>query len=82
MWTSLVDYWHFTGDSSHNDVVRRGLLWQAGDGRDYMPANQTAGMGNDDQGFWAIAAMTAAERKFADPPRDQPQWLALAQTRL
>ncbi|KAJ4155193.1 hypothetical protein LMH87_000450 [Akanthomyces muscarius] len=79
MWASLIDYWHFTGDSSHNDVVMRGMLWQAGDDRNYMPANWTAGMGNDDQGFWGIAAMTAAERNFANPPRDQPQWLALAQ---
>ncbi|XWX01846.1 hypothetical protein V2A60_009875 [Cordyceps javanica] len=79
VWASLVDYWHFTGDGAHNDVVMRALLFQAGDGGDYMPANQTAAMGNDDQGFWGIAAMTAAERNFPNPPRDGPQWLGLAQ---
>lgn len=26
-----------------------------------------------------MAAMSAAENKFPDPPKDQPQWLALAQ---
>lgn len=35
--------------------------------------------GNDDQGFWALSAMSAAEKNFPDPPADQPQWLALAQ---
>jgi mannan endo-1,6-alpha-mannosidase len=30
-------------------------------------------------GFWGMAAMVAAELKFPDPPKDQPQWLALAQ---
>ncbi|KAG6057957.1 hypothetical protein E4U32_004842 [Claviceps aff. humidiphila group G2b] len=36
-------------------------------------------LGNDDQGFWGLSAMLAAENKFPDPPTDQPQWLALAQ---
>ena len=35
--------------------------------------------GNDDQAFWGMAAMSAAENKFPNPPPDQPQWLALAQ---
>ena len=29
--------------------------------------------------FWGMAAMTAAELNFPNPPPDQPQWLALAQ---
>lgn len=36
-------------------------------------------MGNDDQGFWGMTAMIAAETGFEDPPPDGPQWLALAQ---
>lgn len=55
------------------------MLFQVGEKQDYEPANQTLSLGNDDQGFWGIAAMTAAERGFKDPPKDQPQWLALAQ---
>jgi mannan endo-1,6-alpha-mannosidase len=35
--------------------------------------------GNDDQAFWAFAAMSAAEMKFENPDPKQPQWLALAQ---
>lgn len=37
------------------------------------------GQGNDDQVFWAFAAMSAAELKFEDPPASSPSWLALAQ---
>ncbi|KAL8939442.1 MAG: hypothetical protein Q9216_003348 [Gyalolechia sp. 2 TL-2023] len=35
--------------------------------------------GNDDQAFWAFAAMSAAELNFPDPPPDEPSWLSLAQ---
>jgi len=45
----------------------------------YMPANWTASLGNDDQGFWGMSAMLAAEVNFPNPPQDKPQWLALAQ---
>ena len=44
-----------------------------------MPPNQTKDEGNDDQGFWGLAAMSAAEANFPNPSPDQPQWLALAQ---
>ena len=76
---TLIDYWYYTGDDSWNDDTMEGLLFQVGDKADYMPRNQTKTEGNDDQGFWGLAAMTAAEYKFPDPPDDKPQWLALAQ---
>ena len=79
MFGTLVDYWFLTGDTTYNDVVMQAMLHQVGDDKDFMPANQTRTEGNDDQGFWAMAAMSAAENKFPDPPEDQPQWLALAQ---
>jgi mannan endo-1,6-alpha-mannosidase len=44
-----------------------------------MTPNQTKTEGNDDQGFWGLAAMSAAEVNFPNPPKNQPQWLALAQ---
>jgi mannan endo-1,6-alpha-mannosidase len=44
-----------------------------------MPANQSKSLGNDDQGFWGLTAMAAAEYNFENPPSDSPQWLALAQ---
>ncbi|KAI1500650.1 glycosyl hydrolase family 76-domain-containing protein [Biscogniauxia marginata] len=76
---ALVDYWYYTGDSTYNDITQQGLLHQAGPYNDYMPPNQTLTEGNDDQGFWGMAVMTAAEYNFQDPPEGQPQWLALAQ---
>ncbi|GKT96420.1 glycosyl hydrolase family 76 protein [Colletotrichum tofieldiae] len=76
---TMIDYWYYTGDDTWNEVVTQGLLHQVGKYNDYMPDNQTLTEGNDDQGFWGLAVMSAAEYKFPDPPEDKPQWLALAQ---
>ena len=79
MFGALIDYYYYTNDSTYNDVVTQGMLFQVGPNNDYMTPNQTKTTGNDDQGFWGMAAMAAAEQKFPDPPADKPQWLALAQ---
>lgn len=79
MFMTLIDYWRYTGDATYNDVTSQAMIFQVGTNRDYMPTNQTKNEGNDDQGFWAMAAMLAAETNFPNPPPDQPQWLALAQ---
>ena len=76
---SMLDYYYYTGDPTYNQVVTQGLLFQTGPNNDYMTPNQTKTEGNDDQGFWGLAAMSAAEQNFPNPPADQPQWLALAQ---
>ncbi|KAJ6446824.1 glycoside hydrolase family 76 protein [Purpureocillium lavendulum] len=79
MMGALVDYWYYTKDEEYNDLVTKGLLFQVGDTNDYMPRNQTLTEGNDDQGFWGLAVMSAAEYNFPNPPADKPQWLGLAQ---
>lgn len=79
MFASLVDYWFYTGDDTWNDITTQALLWQAGDDGTFMPTNQTRTEGNDDQSFWAFAAMSAAERNYPNPPEDKPGWLAMAQ---
>ncbi|KAJ9142547.1 Mannan endo-1,6-alpha-mannosidase [Coniochaeta hoffmannii] len=79
MFGTLIDYWALTGDTTYNAATTQAILHQAGDDADFMPKNQTRTEGNDDQGFWAMAAMSAAENNFPDPPAGQPQWLALAQ---
>lgn len=79
MFGSLIDYWYYTGDTTYNAVTSQAMLFQVGPDNDYMPPNQTKSEGNDDQGFWGLAAMSAAEVNFPNPPADQPQWLALAQ---
>lgn len=73
-WGSLLDYWYFTGDTTYNGNVYDSLLWQAGDNFDYIPENQTMTEGNDDQGYWGITLMGAAERGFQDPEAGTPSW--------
>jgi mannan endo-1,6-alpha-mannosidase len=80
MWGTYVDYWFYTGDDTYNAEALRSMVFQAeAPANAYMPRNWTASLGNDDQGFWGMAAMLAAEVNFPNPPEDQPQWLALAQ---
>jgi mannan endo-1,6-alpha-mannosidase len=79
MFNALIDYWAYTGDSSWNDMTKQALMWQATPSGDFMPSNQSMTEGNDDQAFWGMAAMSAAERNFPNPPSDKPQWLGMAQ---
>ncbi|KAI0473902.1 family 76 glycosyl hydrolase [Xylariaceae sp. FL0804] len=79
MWGALLDYRSAAGSDDNDAMISSAMLWQAGPDRDYMPPNWTASLGNDDQAFWALSALLAAETGFADPPPDEPQWLALAQ---
>ncbi|SPO01550.1 probable DFG5 protein [Cephalotrichum gorgonifer] len=79
LWGTLIDYWHYTGDPSYNEVIMQAMMHQVGERKNYEPANYTISLGNDDQAFWGMAAMLAAEVNFPNPPSDQPQWLALAQ---
>ena len=55
------------------------MCWQAGTDGEFMPQNQTKDEGNDDQVFWAFAAMSAAELDFPPPQKDYPSWAAMAQ---
>lgn len=80
MWGALVDYWHYTGDSSYNDVLQKGVIHQIGEEFNMMPKNWSSSMGNDDQGFWGMTTMSMAETKFPDPPDpNTPGWVALSQ---
>ena len=79
MWSSLVEYWHYTGDSSHNDLVSNAILSQISLNKDFMPLNQTLYEGNDDQSFWALAALVAAERGLPNHLKDYAQWIELVQ---
>jgi mannan endo-1,6-alpha-mannosidase len=69
---TMINYWYYTGDTTYNAVISQALLHQAGADGNSMPLNQTKALGNDDQGFWGMAAMTAAETKFQDPPAPSP----------
>ncbi|CAI4609654.1 BBF_collapsed_G0033800.mRNA.1.CDS.1 [Saccharomyces cerevisiae] len=78
-WGCMLDYWFFMDNDTYNDEIIAAMIHQAGDDNDYIPLNQSTTEGNDDQAFWGIAAMTAAERNFTNPPENEPQWLYLAQ---
>ncbi|EMC96226.1 glycoside hydrolase family 76 protein [Baudoinia panamericana UAMH 10762] len=79
MCMTMIDYWYYTGDTSYNDAITQAITFQASSYGNFMPANQTATEGNDDQVFWAYAAMTAAELNYPAPPPNYPSWLAMAQ---
>lgn len=79
MFNALIDYWYYTGDDQYNEITTQAMQHQIGEKIiAFMPENQTKTLGNDDQAFWGMAAMSAAENKLPDA-KDGPSWLALAQ---
>ena len=36
MFGQLIDYWYYTNDSSYNDMIRDGLIHQAGENWDFV----------------------------------------------
>ncbi|KAK5076702.1 hypothetical protein LTS08_005873 [Lithohypha guttulata] len=81
MFGALIDYWYFTGDEKYNDITMQAMLHQvAPPDNVFQPANQTRTLGNDDQAFWAMAALSAAENRFPNPPPESKvSWLSAVQ---
>jgi len=79
MFNALIDYWYYTGDDQYNEITKQAMQHQIGDYTAFMPPNQTKTLGNDDQAFWGMAAMSAAENRLPDLGDGQPSWLGLAQ---
>ncbi len=79
-WGSMIDYWYYMDNNTYIDITTQALLFQVGEHWDYMPADFSTSEGNDDQVFWGIACMQAAEKKFPNPPASKPQWIPLAQS--
>ena len=77
MFGSFIDYWHYTGDTTYNAITSQAMVHQIGTPQAFMPPNQTSTLGNDDQAFWGMTAMSAAETKFPDVD-GQLSWLSLA----
>ncbi|KAL1888254.1 hypothetical protein Cpir12675_006236 [Ceratocystis pirilliformis] len=80
MWGSMIDYYHYTNDSTYNDLAIEALLAPVNTGTnfDFMPIEHASEEGNDDLGFWGFAVMSAAERNFPQPNPDVPSWLQLS----
>jgi mannan endo-1,6-alpha-mannosidase len=83
MFGAFIDYWYYTGDDQYNKITAQAMQHQIGQFDAFMPDNQSKSLGNDDQAFWGMAAMSAAENKLPDLPETGdlagPSWLALAQ---
>lgn len=78
-WGSMLDYQHYTGDTSYQDVVTQALLSQVGPNFDYMVPRHFGDEGNDDQAFWSFTVLEAAERNFPQPNDSIPSWLTMAE---
>lgn len=76
---SLIDYTFFFQNTTYESVIIESIMYQKGDDNNFMPLNQTTTEGNDDQVFWGIAAIQAAERNFTEAGGDNPTYLELAQ---
>lgn len=37
MFSALIDYWYYTGDTAYNDITTQAMLFQVGPNNDYMP---------------------------------------------
>lgn len=79
IWGGMVDHWAYTNDSSWNAVISQALIAQIGPDSNYMPPTYRASLGNDDQAFWALAALSAMEYGFEVPAgRNATVWLDLS----
>ncbi|KAJ5502579.1 Six-hairpin glycosidase [Penicillium fimorum] len=77
MFMTLILYWFVTGDNQFNAAIQEGMYFQKGDDN-FFPSNYSQYLGNDDQVFWGLAAITAAEFNYPEQ-EGQPSWVSLAQ---
>lgn len=78
-WGSLIDYTFYMEDDTYEASIKEALMYQVGDDYNYIPLNQSTTEGNDDQAFWGIAVIAAAERNFTNPLDHRMAWLTLTQ---
>ncbi|KAI6093512.1 glycoside hydrolase family 76 protein [Hypoxylon rubiginosum] len=77
-WGAMLDYSHYTGDTSYDEVITQALLSQVGPKFDLMAPLHYGSEGNDDQAFWSFAILEAAERNFPQSDDTIPPWLDIA----
>lgn len=74
---AMLDYSHYTQDSTYDRTLATALLAQVGPYFDFMVPKDYGEEGNDDQAFWGFSVMSAAERNFPQPNASVPSWLEL-----
>ncbi|KAJ9622214.1 hypothetical protein H2204_011562 [Knufia peltigerae] len=78
-WSGMMEYWHYTGDNSYNNVMTEALVSQLGPANDFNMPSEVLDEGNDDQAFWVFAAISAEEYSFPQPPAPAPSWLKIVE---
>ncbi|OTA99763.1 glycoside hydrolase family 76 protein [Hypoxylon sp. CI-4A] len=78
LWNALLDYRNRTGVTKYDQDISKGLIAQTGQNDNYLPANWSLYVGNDDESTWAMSALFAEEIGFQEPSSGTPQWLTLA----
>ncbi|KAK3046742.1 hypothetical protein LTR09_011825 [Extremus antarcticus] len=80
VWGAMVDYTAYTEDTSYVATVQQALLAQVGPHSNFMPPAYFFSLGNDDQAFWVLAAISALEYDFPFPAGNaSTTWLSLAE---
>ncbi|KAK8183956.1 glycosyl hydrolase family 76-domain-containing protein [Phyllosticta citribraziliensis] len=64
VWGGMVDYRAYTGDAQYNQLIQRAFEAQAGPENSFTRDEFRKEFGNDDQAFWALSALSAAEQSF------------------
>ncbi|KAK5624330.1 hypothetical protein RRF57_000047 [Xylaria bambusicola] len=79
-WGAMLDYSHYTGDSSYDNVITQALQSQVlAPDFNLMNPRYFGSEGNDDQAFWAFTILEAAERNWPQPDDSLPPWLTVAE---
>lgn len=75
---AMVDYSHYTKDTTYDKLTATALLAQVGPDFNYMLPAHFGDEGNDDLAFWGFAVLAAAETNFPQPNPAIPSWIDLA----
>ncbi|POS76409.1 glycosylhydrolase family 76-5 [Diaporthe helianthi] len=77
---ALLDYSHYTQDTSYDGLLSTALSANIGPQNDLMITKYRGQEGNDDQSFWTFNMLTAAERNLPQvEDASVPSWLQVAQ---
>ncbi|KAK6518239.1 hydrolase 76 protein [Arthrobotrys conoides] len=75
---TILNYAAFTGDKSYNSLFEKDFYNQIGENANFITKNNSARVVNDDVGYWALAAISAAEYGARPFESSAPSYLILA----
>lgn len=77
-WLAMLDYSHYSGDTSFDERILEDVSHRAGIYGDFIPPSRRSTTSHHDLALWGWLAMNAAERKFRDDEFPQEAWVYLA----